>query len=71
MSICHKTYRTCASVALILALVLIALPLMLNAQTAAPNAPTPQSESSYPKYELFVGYQWLNPGGDIPDTSTS
>ena len=71
MSLCHKTYRRCASVALVLALVLIALPLMLNAQTAAPNAPTPQSDSSYPKYELFVGYQWLNPGGDIPDNSTS
>jgi hypothetical protein len=71
MSLCHKTYRRCASVALVLALVLIALPLMLNAQTAAPNAPSAYSDTSYPKYELFVGYQWLNPGGDIPDTSTS
>jgi hypothetical protein len=44
---------------------------MLNAQTAAPNAPTPQSDSSYPKWELFVGYQWLNPGGNIPDISVS
>jgi hypothetical protein len=67
MSLCQKTYRRCASVALVLALVLIALPLMLNAQTAAPNAPTAQSDSSYPKFELFVGYQWLNPGGNIPD----
>ncbi len=49
MSICHTTYRRCASVALVLALVLLALPSMLNAQTAAPNAPTPQSDSSYPK----------------------
>jgi hypothetical protein len=44
---------------------------MLNAQTAAPNAPAPQSDSSYPKWELFVGYQWLNPGGNIPDASFS
>ncbi|MGD0212403.1 MAG: hypothetical protein ABSB87_04155 [Terriglobales bacterium] len=71
MSICHTTHRRCASVALVLALALFALPSMLNAQTAAPNAPAPQSDSSYPKWELFVGYQWLNPGGNIPDASVS
>jgi outer membrane protein OmpA-like peptidoglycan-associated protein len=59
MSPSHKTYRRCASVALVLALVLIALPSLLNAQTA-PN-------DTVPKAEWFIGYQWLNPGGYIPD----
>jgi hypothetical protein len=68
MSLCHQTYRRCASVALVLALVLIALPVLLNAQTA-PKAPTVQSSDDFPKVELFVGYQWLNPGGNIPDQS--
>ena len=70
MSLYHETYRRCASVALVLALVLIALPSMLNAQTAAPNAPSVQSDDTYPKAEVFVGYQWLHPGGDVPDQST-
>src|ERR1700676_5170792 len=68
MSRCHETYRRCASVALVLALVLIALPSLLNAQTA-PKA-SAQSEDAVPKAELFIGYQWLNPGGNIPDHST-
>src|SRR5271169_3401856 len=59
MSLCHHTYRRCASFALVLALVLIALPALLNAQTA-PN-------DTVPKAEWFIGYQWLNPGGYIPD----
>ena len=67
MSLCHGTYRRCASVALVLALVAIALPALLNAQTAAPKAPTVQSDDTVPKAELFIGYQWLNPGGNIPD----
>jgi hypothetical protein len=67
MSLCHETYRRCASVALVLALVLIALPSMLNAQTAPPNAPSAQPDDSYPKAGVFVGYQWLNPGGNVPD----
>ena len=67
MSLCHKTYRRCASAALILALVLVALPALLNAQTAAPKAPTVQSDDAVPKAELFIGYQWLNPGGKVPD----
>jgi outer membrane protein OmpA-like peptidoglycan-associated protein len=66
MSPCRDTYRRCASFALVLALVLIALPSLLNAQTA-PNAPTVQSSDDFPKAELFIGYQWLNPGGNIPD----
>ncbi len=66
MSPRHRTYRRCASFAFVLALVLIALPSLLNAQTA-PNAPTVQSSDDFPKVELFLGYQWLNPGGNIPD----
>jgi outer membrane protein OmpA-like peptidoglycan-associated protein len=56
-------------VALVLALVLIALPSLLNAQTAAPNTPAALSDDAVPKWELFVGYQWLNPGGNVPDLS--
>jgi len=68
MSLCQRTYRRCASVALVLAIVLIALPCLLNAQTApAPKAPSAQMSDDTPKVELFVGYQWLNPGGNIPD----
>jgi hypothetical protein len=43
---------------------------MLNAQTAAPNAPTVQSSDTVPKVDLFLGYQWLNPGGNTPDLSS-
>jgi hypothetical protein len=25
------------------------------------------SSDDFPKAELFLGYQWLNPGGNIPD----
>lgn len=56
MSPCYQTYRRCAAFALVLAVVLIALPTLMNAQ----------SDEKPPKAELFVGYQWLNPGGDIP-----
>ena len=68
MSLCQETYRRCVSVALVLALVLIALPALLNAQTA-PKASTVQSDDAVPTVELFIGYQWLNPGGDVPDQS--
>ena len=57
MSPSHQTYRRCASFALVLALVLIAMPALLTAQ----------SDQTPPKAEVFVGYQWLNPGGNIPD----
>ncbi len=63
MSLCIEAYRKCASVALVLAIVLIALPGLLNAQTT-------QSDDTVPKWEWFVGYQWWNPGGNIPDGST-
>jgi len=68
MSLCHEIYRRCASVALVLALVLIALPVLLNAQTA-PKASTFQSDQVVPKWEWFIGYQFLNPGGKVPDLS--
>jgi hypothetical protein len=69
MSLCYETYRRCASVALVLALVLIALPALLNAQTSpAPAAPRTMGDD-VPKAELFIGYQWLNPGGNAPDQS--
>jgi hypothetical protein len=72
MSLCPQTYRRCASVALVLAVVMIALSALLNAQTApapapAPKASTMQSSDDFPKVEVFLGYQWLNPGGNIPD----
>src|SRR5258708_32471842 len=67
MSRCHETYRRCASVALVLAMALIGVPLF--AQTA-PKASSAGSDDAVPKAELFVGYQWLNPGGNIPDQST-
>ena len=59
MSLCPQTYRRCASLALALAVVLVALPAVMSAQ----------SEEAPPKAELFVGYQWLAPGGDIPDAN--
>src|SRR5713226_2833078 len=70
MSLCHQTYRKCASVALVLALVLVALPGLLIAQTAPKASPVQSSDDTVPKAELFVGYQWLTPGGNIPDQST-
>jgi len=57
---CQQTYRRCASVALVLAIVLIASPALLHAQ----------SDDTVPKVEWFIGYQWWNPGGNIPDNST-
>src|SRR5208283_3380302 len=68
MSPCQRTYRRCARVAFVLAIVLTALPALLNAQTApAPKASAVQSDDAVPKWELFLGYQWLNPGGNVPD----
>jgi hypothetical protein len=65
---CDQTYRRCATSASVLALVVIASTFLLNAQTApAPKTSTMQSDDAVPKVELFLGYQWLNPGGNIPD----
>ncbi len=52
-------------IALVLVVVLFALPALLNAQTP-PQAPSARSSDDTPKVELFVGYQWLNPGGSVP-----
>src|ERR1700722_10084316 len=74
MLLCYETYRRCSSVALVLTLALTALPCLLHAQTdtAAP-APAPKasttSDSQTPTADIFVGYQWLNPGGNVPDTN--
>ena len=70
MSLCQEACRRSANAALALAIVLIALPCLLNAQTAAPKTPAVQSDDVVPKVELFLGYQWLNPGGNVPDQST-
>ncbi len=55
MSLSHRSYRRATTFALALAILLVALPAILVAQNENP-----------PKAELFVGYQWLNPGGNIP-----
>jgi hypothetical protein len=72
MSPSHLTFRRCASVAFVLVIALTTLPALLNAQTA-PAAPAPKAASTssvdFPKAELFIGYQWLNPGGNVPDDS--
>ena len=60
MSLWLQTYRRSAGLALVTAIVLIALPVLMKAQVDNQEAP---------KAELFVGYEWLNPGGDIPDRS--
>ncbi len=68
---CKEVCQRCASFALVLTLVLFALPCLLNAQTDAPKATAAQSSNdAVPKWELFVGYQWLNPEGSYPDQST-
>lgn len=54
MSLSHPSYRRVASFAVVLAIFVIALPAFLYAQNENP-----------PKAEFFVGYQWLNPGGNV------
>lgn len=67
MSPSYQLYRRCATLALMLALVLIVSPALLNAQTAPATKAPVASSDDFPKAELFLGYQWLNPGGNIPD----
>src|SRR6266536_2488674 len=55
MSLCSKARRTSVSIACILAVVVVLLPSLVSAQDENP-----------PKADLFVGYQWLNPGGTVP-----
>ncbi len=54
MSLCSQTRRRNTIGALILAVVVLLLPSLLSAQEAPP------------KVDLFIGYQWLNPGGTVP-----
>jgi len=53
----EQTYRR-VLVALVMTMAVIALPGLMVAQANNQEAP---------KAELFAGYEWLNPGGDIPD----
>ncbi|MGA9527914.1 MAG: hypothetical protein WBS24_07360 [Terriglobales bacterium] len=70
MSLC-QTYRRWASFLLVLAVILIVAPAVTNAQAPqSTNAPSAQTSDATPKAEIFLGYQWLNPGGNIPDGST-
>src|SRR5207249_5728162 len=55
MSLCSKAHRRSACVALVLAVVVVSSPSLLSAQDETP-----------PKADLFIGYQWLNPGGTVP-----
>src|SRR5437868_9834400 len=55
MSLCSLVRSRSASVAVVLGLTLILIPAVMSAQDEAP-----------PKVDLFVGYQWLNPGGTVP-----
>jgi hypothetical protein len=54
MSLC-PTYARRVRLALIVAVALVLLPAVMKAQDIVP-----------PKVDLFVGYQWLNPGGTVP-----
>jgi len=56
MSPCQTTRRTSVHLALSVVVILVALPALINAQDENP-----------PKAEWFIGYQWLNPGGNIPN----
>jgi len=60
MSLCQNTYRRLVMLAVVVTVVLIGMPIVMQAQ----------SDEVVPKEELFVGYQWLNPGGNIPDENT-
>ena len=51
MSLCQETRRKRAVGAVLLAILVVALPALLNAQDEKP-----------PKFDLFLGYQWMHPG---------
>ncbi len=55
MSLCQRSYGKAAILTLTPAVLFLALPALLHAQNENP-----------PKAELFLGYQWLNPGGNVP-----
>jgi len=60
MSRCSQTSRKYAYTAFTLAMVVALFPSLLSAQDEAP-----------PKVEVFVGYQWLNPGGSVPQSPSN
>ena len=60
MSLCHLTRRKGAAVALLLAMVVVAIPALLNAQEEKP-----------PKFDLFLGYQWMHPGDTVANGADS
>jgi len=60
MSLCSQVVRRSASIALALAVVVVLFPTLLSAQDENP-----------PKVDIFVGYQWLNPGGTVPLSKTN
>ena len=55
MSLCHQTRSRSVVAGLILAVFVCGLAVLGNAQEDKP-----------PKADLFLGYQWLNPGGTVP-----
>jgi hypothetical protein len=60
MSLCSQSCRRSAWIALVLAVAVMLVPSFSSAQNEAP-----------PKVELFVGYQWLNPGGNVPQSPSN
>ena len=56
MSLCYQARKSLRCIAGFLLALTVASPLTLVAQDDAP-----------PKVDIFVGYQWLNPGGNVPD----
>ena len=56
MSLCYQARKSLRCIAGFLLALTLASPLTLVAQDDTP-----------PKVDLFVGYQWLNPGGNVPD----
>jgi hypothetical protein len=60
MSLYSQIRQRIASIALVLAVVVVLLPSLLSAQDDTP-----------PKADLFVGYQWLSPGGTVPVGSSA
>jgi hypothetical protein len=56
MSLCYQARKSLRCIAGFLLALTVASPLTLVAQDDTP-----------PKVDIFVGYQWLNPGGNVPD----
>src|ERR1700683_143638 len=60
MSDCHQPFRRLAYIGFFLALFSVSLTTLASAQ----------ADDTVPKVEWFIGYQWLNPGGNVPDQNT-